>query len=107
MLKGRKKKNHGFRMMEREGKVIRRKAQLKTGKAKCPKRCIATLAYYPTHNVCNTCAMAKKSPFLSKAAKYMYFRNKRARRKTYWDGVEMGMIDEHCYDYWLGKMEEE
>ena len=106
MLKGRKKKNHGFRMMEREGKAIRRKAQLKTGKAKCPKRCIATLVYYPTHNVCNTCAMAKKSPFLSKAAKHMYFRNKRARRKTYWDGVELGMIDEHCYDYCLGRQKD-
>lgn len=105
MLKGRKKKNHGFRMMEREGKAIRRKAQLKTGKAKCPKRCVATL--YPTHNVCITCVMAKKSPFMSKVAKYIYFRNKRARRKMYWDGVEMGMIDEHYYDYWLGKMEEE
>jgi hypothetical protein len=107
MLKGRKKKNHGFRMMEREGKAIRRKAQLKTGKAKCSKRCIAILVYYSTHNVCNTCAMAKKSPYLSKAKKYMYFRNKRARLKMYWGGVELGMIDEHCYDYWLGKRDEE
>lgn len=107
MLKGRKKKNHTFRMAEREGKEIRRKAQLKTGRAKCSKKCIAILVYYPTHNVCNTCAMGKKSPYLSKAEKYLYFRNKPARRKSFWDGVALGMINGHCYDYWLGKREEE
>lgn len=107
MLKGRKKKNHGFRMAEREGKEIRRKAQLKTGRAKCSKECVAILAHYPTHNVCNTCAMGKKSPYLSKAEKYLYFRNKPARRKSFWHGAELGMLDAHCYDYWLGKREEE
>lgn len=68
MLKGRKKKNYGFRMAEREGKEIRRRVQLKTGKAKCSKECVAILAHYPTHNVCNTCAMGKKSPAQTSAA---------------------------------------
>lgn len=29
----------------------------------------------------------------------------KGRKKMYWDGVELGMIDEHCYDYWLGRIE--
>lgn len=92
MLKGRKKKNHGFRMAEREGKEIRRREQLKTGRAKCSKECIAILGYYPTHNVCYACAMGKKSPYLSKAEKYLCFRNKPARRKNFWHGAELGMM---------------
>lgn len=32
-------------------------------------------------------------------------RREKMLRKKIWDGVELGMIDEHCYDYWLGRQE--
>ena len=101
MLKGRKKKNHGFRMMEREIKVWKRKMK-REGQMKCSTFCAERFKRWPTHNICNSCPWVKTSPFKSKADVYHYFRNKRARLKMYWEGVELGMIDEHCYDYWLG-----
>ena len=96
MLKGRKKKNHGFRMMEREIKAWKRKMK-RDGKMKCRKECSEHF------NVCNSCPWVKSSPFKSKAEVYQYFHNKRARLKAYWEGIELGFIDEHCYDYWLGR----
>ena len=104
MLKGRKKKNHGFRMMEREIKAWKRKTK-REGQMKCRKECAERFKDYPTHNICNSCPWVKSSPFKSKAEVYQYFHNKRARLKAYWGGVELGFIDEHCYDYWLGRQE--
>ena len=102
MLKGRKKKNHGFRMMEREIKAWKRKMK-REGQMKCSKECSEHFKDYPTHNICNSCPWVKSSPFKSKAEVYQYFHNKRARLKAYWGGVELGFIDEHCYVYWLGR----
>lgn len=106
MLKGRKKKNHGFRMMEREIKAWKRMMK-REGQMKCSApHCRWYYAGYFTSNACNSCPWVKSSPLKSKADVYHYFRNKRARLKMYWEGVELGMIDEHCYDYWLGRQEQ-
>ena len=102
MLKGRKKKNHGFRMMERDIKAWKRKIK-REGKMKCSEECADRFKRWPTHNICNSCPWVKTSPFKSKTEIYLYFRNKRARLKMYRVGVDFGMIDEHCYDYWLGR----
>ncbi len=103
MLKGRKKKNHGFRMMEREIKAWKRKMK-REGQMKCRKECAECFKSYHTHNICNSCPWVKTSPFKSKTEIYRYFRNKRARLEVYWEGVEEGIIDWHCYDYWFGRV---
>ena len=60
MLKGRKKKNHGFRMMEREIKAWKRKMK-RERQMKCSKECSEHFKDYPTHNICNSCPWVKSS----------------------------------------------